>query len=126
MRPDSSGLFSCKSFYESFFPHSMFPCFPFFEVIWKVPLPTKVQLFSWLVVLGKLPICDVVQMRNPHILLSPSWCVLCRSSLGTQDHIFLHCPYAQILWSYVLVELGLVWVHPSSCSDLFAVNLGVF
>lgn len=49
---DSSGSFSVKSFNESLFPISVFPLFPSFKSIWKVPIPHKVQVFSWTVAQG--------------------------------------------------------------------------
>lgn len=55
---DSSGLFSVKSVYKSFFPISRFLVFPLFQSIWKVPIPPNIQVFSWTTVLGKLPTCD--------------------------------------------------------------------
>ncbi|XP_073067252.1 uncharacterized protein [Primulina eburnea] len=52
---DSSGVFSVKSVYESFFHVQSFLVFSCNENIWKVPIIHKIQIFSWTVALGKLP-----------------------------------------------------------------------
>ena len=123
---ESSGTFSCKSFFRSFFPHPASFCFPFLKLIWKTLIPSKVQFFSWLLVIGKLPTCDIVQRRHTYICISPNWCVLCKSCSEDQDHLFLHCPFSTTLWNRVLNELGLSWTKPWSLVDLFSLNLGSY
>ena len=121
---ESSGVFSCKSFFTSFFPIDTNPPFPWFKDVWKTPVPKKVQLFSWLMVLGKLLTCDILQKHFPNALLSPNWCVLCRGDTEDLNHLLLHCPFSSTLWNRVLNELGLSWVKPQAVVNLFSLNLG--
>lgn len=85
---DSSGFFSVKSLYKSFFPINAFPLFSYFQSIWT----HKVQVFSWTVALGKLPTCDMLQKRWPTCALCSNWCVVYRKEKEAQDHMLMHCP----------------------------------
>ncbi|XP_073291108.1 protein ILITYHIA [Primulina huaijiensis] len=75
---DSTGIFSVSSFYESFFPDNPSSEFHLFYPIWKVPVPNKIQLFSW------------------------------TAALETQDHMLIHCPFSTSLWARALQEMRLV------------------
>lgn len=75
---DFSEQFYVKSFFKSFFHGSSYPYFPLYHFIWKAPITSKIQVFSWTVVFEKLPTCETMQKRSPNCSLSPSWCVLCR------------------------------------------------
>lgn len=41
--------------------------FTLFQHIWKKSIPHKVQVFSWIVALGKLPTCDMLQKKMAHL-----------------------------------------------------------
>ncbi|CAL9005557.1 unnamed protein product [Prunus brigantina] len=57
--------------------------------------------------------------------LSPSWCVLCRESAESIDHLFLHCPYSLNLWWKLLRVFGVTWVTPRSSVDLLSTKWAV-
>ncbi|KAM7477856.1 hypothetical protein LguiA_026069 [Lonicera macranthoides] len=68
----SSGEFSCKSFFDILSYPSSNLIFPQFSIIWKGGIPTKIKLFAGLASLGKVSTCDLVQVRRPFISLSLS------------------------------------------------------
>lgn len=109
--------FSCRYFFPSLVDRPEISDFDSFQFIWKSCVPYRIKVFSWLVVLGKLNTCDLVQKRNHHRVLSPSWCVLCRGSDESIDHLLLHCPLAaRSVWQKLLLEIGLSRVFPAHCS----------
>lgn len=36
--------------------------------------------------MGKLILSDLVQRRNPHLAVSPTWCVMCKEEGESLDH----------------------------------------
>ena len=116
---ESSGLFTCKSFFNSLIDSSTFSLFSPFSFIWRVNIPSKIKVFGWLLALGKVTTFDVLQKRQPFRSLSPNWCVLCKKNLKSIDHVFLHCSFSLHIWSRLLSELGQVWVVPKKCVDIF-------
>ena len=94
-----------------------------FSFIWKSSVPYRVKVFAWLVFHGKINTCDMVQRRNPHSALSPSWCILCRNDGKTLDHLMLHCEVASILWKILLKEAGFLWVFPVHCQSLMVEDM---
>jgi len=75
---EDHGMFSCKSFRSFLCSKGIREEFPPFASIWKAKTPPKIQFFAWLVVIGKINTCDIIQRRKPKLCLSPSWCVLCK------------------------------------------------
>ena len=68
---DPSGIFSCKSAFDwlSRDP-SLTECYSA-KCIWKLSIPTKVKVFTWMLVLGKLTVHTNLQKRRPYHYLSP-------------------------------------------------------
>ena len=50
--------------------------------------------------------------------ISPGWCVMCKNDNESADHLFLHCPLAQRVWSYVLQKFKVSWVLPQGVNQL--------
>lgn len=63
-------------------------------------MPKKIQIFSWLLVSGRVSTCDVVQKCFPKVFLSHSEIL---------NHTFLHCNFASSIRSLVLQELEVSW-----------------
>lgn len=70
------------------------PAFDPFVQIWKVKVPSKVNILAWAVAHGKLNTCDKVQRRRPGSCPSPYWCIMCRKGEESVDRVFLQCPSA--------------------------------
>jgi hypothetical protein len=54
------------------------------------------------------------------------WCYMCKSSGETMDHLLLHCPIAQQLWTMVFSLFVVQWVMPKSVMDMLACWQGWF
>ena len=115
---DSSGIFSCKSAFACLRGDNSIPVNHLAKSIWKLSIPVKVKVFTWLLVLGKLNVHSNLQRRRPYYYLSPGWCALCKKSNESIDHLFLHCDFSYRLWSKVVKEFGTEWVPPSSSTEL--------
>ena len=83
--------------------------FKFHHFIWIVPIPNKIRVFGWLLILKKLNTKDLSQKRKPFWSLSPSWCTMCRKESESINHLFLHCPVAQMVWSINLQKFKVSW-----------------
>lgn len=99
----TSGQYSTKSGYasaiaEQTLPHHATPLpepFDWYKSVWRVPIAPKLQLFLWKAIQGALPTGDNLRKRG---LLQNTNCVHC-GMIETTDHIFLHCPFTQQVWS---------------------------
>ena len=94
--------------------------------IWKLSIPVKVKVFTWLLVLGKLSVHATLQNRRPYHFFSPSWCVMCKKANESIDHLFLHCDFSLRLWCNILKVFGRVWVIPRSSNDFLCLGQGLF
>ena len=86
---DSSGIFSCKSVFAWFGRDNSIPVNYQAKCIWKLSIPVKVKMFTWLLVLGKRNVHNNLQKRRPYHSLSPVWCFLCKKDKESIDHLFL-------------------------------------
>ena len=118
--PDSSHSFSSKSAFNKLRETINMNVFSPFKMIWKSIIPHKVKVFAWLVALGRIDTCDVLQKKRPYCVLYPSWCVLCKREEETIDHLFIHCNFSSRIWWKVLKVFGLSWVVPGSCYGLLS------
>ena len=81
-------LFSIKSFFMALSKSSNIISFLLANFIWKSKAPSKVKALAWLVVLKKVKTSDMLQPRSPYKSLSPRWCILCKGSGESVDHLF--------------------------------------
>lgn len=51
---------------------------------------------------------------------------MCKADGESIDHLFLHCPMAYDLWSFVFSLFRVHWVMPSKVLDLLACWQGIF
>ena len=123
---ESSGVFSCKSAFIWMRKDNSLPVNLPAKIIWKLPIPVKVKVFTWLLVLAKVSVHATLQKRRPYYSLSPGWCVLCKKDNESIDHLFLHCDFSLRLWYIILKEFGRIWVIPRSSKDLLCFGQGLF
>ncbi|KAM7469441.1 hypothetical protein LguiA_007624 [Lonicera macranthoides] len=90
------------------------PC----NMIWKTGIPAKVRVLAWLAALRKTNTADLLQIRRPFQQLSPSWCIMCKGSYESLDHLMIHCPFVHYIWSNIRREFNLISVFPGSWYDL--------
>ena len=58
--------------------------------------------------------------------LSHDWCILCRGSSETIDHLFLHHPIILGLWHRIFSQAGMDWVRPDSICDMMVISFKCF
>lgn len=90
----------------SFWPHLLFLT----KYIWKSKVPSKLRFFVWIVVLNRVNINELPQIRRPHEVLSPNVYVLCLKDDENHSHMFLRCPVARDMWSRLLAFNDEYWV----------------
>ncbi|XP_030479135.1 uncharacterized protein LOC115696374 [Cannabis sativa] len=117
-KPDATGVFSSKSAFAWFNSNQNVARPPWTKSLWKSIALSRVKIFIWLVAHGKVNVHDVLQRRRPFILISPGWCVCCKSNGEEVEHLFLHCKFSSKLWSMLLEEFGLIWALPRSVPQM--------
>ena len=81
--------------------------------LWKGLVPFRIEIFFWLVLLGKIN--TKVKLASHNIIpLSDLSCSLCNINPEDTSHLFLHCPFAQSLWNWWCSLWGISWVWPFS------------
>jgi hypothetical protein len=87
--------------------------------VWDSFAPTKVVIFSWQLLLQKLPTCYNLARR--WVLLSPAQrlCVWCGSEVETEVHLFMTCPVAVEVWTAMYSWFGLHTAVPGNVSLSF-------
>ncbi|CAL5408064.1 unnamed protein product [Camellia sinensis] len=122
----SSGIFSCKSFFDYIIDNPQIPQFPFCKKVWKACVPLKVKVFMWALIHGGILTNDTLQKRRPNRLLNPQWCILCCKSGESVDHLFLHCPIALTLWHRLFRVGNGMWVAPKRSVHMLVIDFHTF
>jgi hypothetical protein len=116
--PDQGGMYSVKE-------NSLYLCHCFVpsisslglvtsrvvEGVWASWAPSKVVMFSWQLLLGRLP--TRVNLAKWRVIpIGEQGCWYCGSEYNeTEDHLFLLCPFAWRVW---LEVLQMVWACGSA------------
>lgn len=79
------------------------------KMIWKVKTPYKVACFIWLLAKNRALTQDRFHLS--------SRCFLCGEQAETINHLFLHCKWADQLWSMFINQRGISWVMPQVLTD---------
>ena len=115
---EGSGLFTCKSLFKHSIDKPIYAPLKFHHFIWKISIPNKVGVFSWLLILKKLNTQDLLQNRQLFLFVSPSWCAICRNESESVNNLFLHCSLAQRVWTNILQKFKVSWVFPQDVNQL--------
>ena len=67
---------------------------------WNKHAPLKTNILGWRLEMNRLPISDLLQQRS--IPLPSTICPLCNIHEETSHHLFITCPFANYLWSFLL------------------------
>lgn len=71
---------------------------PQYTWLWKIPVPSKIKIFLWLIIHNSLPTRQYLH----HIgILIDDHCQICNSAQETINDIFLHCPNIQQMWTHL-------------------------
>ena len=118
----SFSLFSVESFFLDLFKSSNpIPFYPA-NFVWKSKTPSKVKIFAWSVVHKKVNTNDLLQVRRPYKYLGPHWCILCKGSGESINHLFLHCLLTLGLWHKLFNLANMVWMPPRSIGDMMIIS----
>uniref|UniRef100_A0A2N9JBN0 Reverse transcriptase zinc-binding domain-containing protein n=1 Tax=Fagus sylvatica TaxID=28930 RepID=A0A2N9JBN0_FAGSY len=91
-----AGVFDSRSFYAALNerPGVVFP----WKSVWKAKAPPRVAFFICTATWGKILTFDNLMQRG---YTTVGWCCMCQCDGETVDHLLLHCPAIQSLWSFV-------------------------
>lgn len=79
-----------------------------FRFLWQSSTPLKVLVFSWQLMLGRLPTRSNLLPRKVIDSNSALCCVLCDCGLECENHLFVHCTFIGGLWSMIFSWLGVI------------------
>ncbi|KAK2412461.1 hypothetical protein QL285_047651 [Trifolium repens] len=86
--------------------------------VWRSSAPSKVIVFSWQALIGRLPTRSNLCRRGV-VLVRGSSCVFCGLFDEVENHLFASCPWAWIVWLKVFKWFGVVPVLPHSMVSIF-------
>ena len=89
-------------------------------------IPLKIQVVLLALAQGKLNPGKVIQRKFPNMCLSPSWCVICKTSAETSNHLFLYCFVTSKLWSRLCKEANILCVISGSFHFILMENSYAF
>jgi hypothetical protein len=110
---DPSGCYSVSSMYKKL---SEGATVAHARDVWAARLPLKIRIFTWQLILDRLPSSQLVATR-----FSPATgrCALCDAPEDA-NHIFFTCSLARFMWSVVRQLLECRW-NPTSFAQFFAI-----
>src|SRR3954471_14299332 len=74
-------------------------------VVWNLSIPLKIKVFSWRFFSNKLPLKDLLLLRNvPNI--SSVDCLFCLAHQENLNHLFFECLNSRRIWSSILCWIG--------------------
>ncbi|XP_058741660.1 uncharacterized protein LOC131614048 [Vicia villosa] len=74
--------------------------------LWKVRVPSNIQLFGWRFILNRLPTKDNLIARGIEIEDSKEGCEFCGNTMETRYHLFFECPFSTRMWDAVHTWMG--------------------
>jgi hypothetical protein len=110
---EQTGTYSVSSMYAKL---SQGATVAHFKDVWAAKIPLKIRIFSWQLILDRLPSsANLAHIHGP----GTGRCALCGSEEGA-DHIFFSCSPALLAWSVLRELLGCNW-SPASFAQFFAI-----
>lgn len=98
------------------------------HLLWKSKAPLKVVVFSWQLLLDRIPSKVNLHHRRAIDEDASLLCVFCNCADESVDHLFLLCPFSKLVWTRVLSWLGADFAIPASIHlliVLFGEGIGV-
>ncbi|XP_020272700.1 uncharacterized protein LOC109847877 [Asparagus officinalis] len=108
----ANGSFTVKSFYD--FLNSRGIKYAFYKVAWNLILPSKIQIFTWLLSLNRLHTKDNLIKKGWQ---GDSNYIFCGTQAETKNHIFFSCNTAKSIWIH-FGNYFLPFIWPSSLEEL--------
>jgi len=102
---DESGLITVKNLYLALQKqHSSVPVLPWIHKLWKLHLPLKLKLFSWLIDKDKLLTWEALQQR---VWVGPSICPLCKHAPEDLSHLLMFFSFSKEVWHRITKHFAL-------------------
>jgi hypothetical protein len=70
--------------------------------LWKNNVPSKISIFSWRLLLEKLPTREALFCKGIITNSLERGCVLCSNMEESVAHVFLHCHVTVAIWQHIL------------------------
>ncbi|KAH1230119.1 TNF receptor-associated factor 1b [Glycine max] len=96
-KAEPNGLYSTKSAYRLLMSSiSPVPHRDILQNLWKLKIPPRAAVFSWRLLLDRLPTRANLLRRNVHI--QDTLCPLCGTHQEEAGHLFFHCKMTRGMW----------------------------
>ncbi|KAK1419555.1 hypothetical protein QVD17_28740 [Tagetes erecta] len=92
------------------------PAFVNCEVAWEKTLPVKVNFFCWCALINRLPTREAISRRG--IIIENQACLICNSHPETVEHLLLHCPGSNMIWTSLSQWCNIPSFHVDSIKGL--------
>ncbi|GAU35005.1 hypothetical protein TSUD_103280 [Trifolium subterraneum] len=86
---------------------------------WKSLAPMKVKIFSWQLLLHRLPTRSNLARRGVLEHSSQEFCAWCSTEVESEAHLFMQCTVAVEVWGEIHSWLGITTAVPGSVSLSF-------
>jgi hypothetical protein len=90
-----------------------------FSSIWKCPAPSKVNAFVWQLLHGRVPTRNNLATRRIIDISGDLSCALCGEAMESEQHLFIYCEIAMLLWMEILGWLEVPFILPHNLFSLF-------
>jgi hypothetical protein len=127
----SDGVFSVKSAYSHLIKNSPSigasndVLLQAISKVWKSSAPSKVVVFSWQLLLNKVPTRRNLQRCGVTLPDGDFGCVLCHEPTKSAVHLFIVCPESFSVWYQVSRWLGWDFVSPQDLPQHFLAFTGL-
>ncbi|PWA40954.1 RNA-directed DNA polymerase, eukaryota, Reverse transcriptase zinc-binding domain protein [Artemisia annua] len=116
---NATGIFTTKSMKNHLIKTAHGPNHWIFP--WNRLAPIKANILGWRLEMNRLPTTDLLLQRK--IAIPSTTCLLCNTSVESIQHLFLECPFADILWSLMLSWCKIPLRRPLQAKDLFELHM---
>ena len=125
---DKKGVFSVKSLSQKVLTLKLqgdeVNSFSFTKALWKGLVPSRVEIFAWFVLIGKINMKDRL-LKFGIIQQNQSQCSLCNRYEEDYMHLFFSCEFARYLWCFWLQQWSIHWVFPVDQKSFFESWMGM-
>lgn len=110
--PSTNGSFSMA--FAIFLQYETPKEIPFWVRAWNKNLTPKIEIFYRIFIQNKALIIDNLKKKG---FIMPNRCCLSCDAKEDTNHLFLHCPFSQQVWSFFLQEWTLSYIFPCTIQD---------
>jgi hypothetical protein len=127
---EKSGVYSSQSFYTIINFRGVKPIY--IPAIWGVQVPSKIQLFLWLLCHNKLATLDNLNRKGMN---KPVQCCFCEENESIH-HLLFECAVTRVVWEYVseivgcrlgedYLSIATKWLHKEKyhCTNIFSATV---